>query len=183
MQEPSRKWGVSRSFGNGHNGIDYKFPANTPVVAAADGVVEFEGWGAFDPWTLWFGGIYCRIKHSNGYSGYAHLNSTIVNKGQKVKKGQIIGTSGSTGNSTGAHLHFETIPLKPNWENGYDARVNPTNFFRKPVPVAPSTYTVKKGDTLSAIAARHKTTVAKLVSLNKIKNANAIAVGQKIKLR
>ncbi|MFF6951836.1 M23 family metallopeptidase [Streptomyces iakyrus] len=145
--EPSKKWGISRGFGNGHNGIDYKYPLNTPVTAAADGVVGFEGWGQNDPWTLSLGGIYVRIQHSDGsWTGYAHLSRTTVNKGQKVKAGQVVGYSGSTGQSTGPHLHFEVIPKVQNWQNGYAARINPASFFAVP----PSTSQPKGGDMIDA---------------------------------
>lgn len=113
---------------NGHNGIDYAVFGGTPVKATADGVVEFEGWGQHHPWALAPAGIYVLLKHSNGYSGYAHLSNTIVNKGQRVKVGQVIGHSGATGTVKGAHLHFETYPLKPNFGNGFAGRVNPSAF-------------------------------------------------------
>lgn len=145
--QPSMKWGSSRRFGDGHNGIDYKYPMNTPVTAAADGVIDFEGWGENDPWTLAAGGIYVRIKHSDGsYTGYAHLSSTTVNKGQSVKAGERIGLSGSTGNSTGPHLHFEVIPKTQNWENGYAARIDPEPFFISATPSSKGGKTVNETD-------------------------------------
>lgn len=147
--EPNRKWGVTRGFGSGHNGIDYKYPMNTPVTAAADGTVDFEGWGVKDPWTLAMGGIYVRLKHSDGsYTGYAHLSRTVVNKGQKVKAGAVIGYSGSTGQSTGPHLHFEVIPAKQDWNNGYSARINPAPFFTKPTPKGGKTVNSKDLDAI-----------------------------------
>lgn len=135
LKQPSTKWGISRGFGSGHNGIDYKFPSNTPVVAAADGKVDFEGWGIKDPWTLAMGGIYVRLKHNDGtFTGYAHLSKTVVDKGRTVKQGQIIGYSGATGQATGPHLHFEVIPKTQDWKNGYSARINPAPFFIVPKP-------------------------------------------------
>lgn len=128
--EPKKTWGISQKFGNNHNGIDYKYPSGTEVTAAADGVIDFEGWGQNDPWTLWLGGIYVRIKHGDGsYTGYAHLSRTIVDKGNKVKAGQVIGYSGNTGQSSGPHLHFEVIPAVQQWNNGYSARIDPSPFF------------------------------------------------------
>ena len=134
ISEPNTSHGVSRYFGNGHNGIDYKYPMNTPVYAAGDGVIDCEGDGKFDPWTTWMGGIYVRIKHGDMYTGYAHLSSTVINKGQAVKQGQLIGYSGSTGSSTGPHLHFEVIDIPQNWNNGYSARIDPRPFFRPAQP-------------------------------------------------
>ena len=64
-----------------------------------------------------------RIQHSNGYvTYYAHLNTRYVQVGDKVSKGQLIGRAGSTGNSTGPHLHFEVR------KNGVP--YNPMNFIR-----------------------------------------------------
>lgn len=123
--------GISRGFGNGHNGIDYLSPMNTTVKASGDGVVAFEGWGQNHSWITSMGGITVLIKHDDGYSGYAHLSSTVVNNGQHVKQGQIIGYTGSTGNSTGPHLHFEFLPLAPNFQNGYSGRVDPSNYLAK----------------------------------------------------
>lgn len=139
LKEPSKKWGVSRRFGNGHNGIDYKFPANTPVYAAADGIVSFEGYGAQHSWILWFGGITILLRHKDIYTGYSHLNRTVVNNGQQVKQGQLIGYSGSTGNSTGPHLHFDVLPLKPRWGGIYSGRINPDPYFIKPKKYATTT--------------------------------------------
>lgn len=140
INQPDTKYGVSRYFGNGHDGIDYRFPVNTPVYAAGDGVVADEGnASAFRPGSLdsWMaakggnsGGIYVLIKHSDMYTGYAHLSSTVVNKGQPVKEGQLIGYSGNTGTSSGPHLHFEVIDIPQNWQNGYSARIDPMPFFR-----------------------------------------------------
>ena len=83
-----------------HNGIDLGIPVGTPIKAPMPGVVE----------SSWFdsaNGNGIRIMHKNGYStGYAHLSERRVNKGDKIKQGQIIGLSGNTGMSTGAHLHF-----------------------------------------------------------------------------
>lgn len=131
--------GTSRVFGNGHNGIDYLTPIGTPVKASGDGVVEFEGQGANHSWITWMGGITILLKHDDGFSGYSHLSRTIVNRGDAVKQGQVIGYSGNTGNvlpkptpanaGAGAHLHFDFLPLVPNFKNSYSGRVNPENYF------------------------------------------------------
>ena len=97
---------------SGHTGIDININVQgKSVVAAKDGVVITSealrsSSGAYKSY-----GEYIMIKHSNGtVTLYAHLKagSRKVRVGQKVKKGQVIGTVGSTGNSTGTHLHFET---------------------------------------------------------------------------
>ena len=114
----------------GHNGIDFAVPHNTPVYAADEGSVVFEGWGGEkESWAGSIAGIYIRLNHGRSFSGYAHLSRTIINKGQKVKKGQLIGYSGSSGVATGPHLHFEMFPLKPNFTNGYAGRINPEPYI------------------------------------------------------
>lgn len=113
----------------GHNGLDLGAPNGTPVYSADDGVVEYEGWGQNHSWMGTPAGICILINHGGSFGGYAHLTSTVVNKGQRVAKGQHIGYVGATGAATGPHLHFEMLPLKPNFSNGYAGRINPTPFI------------------------------------------------------
>ena len=101
-----------------HRGVDIPAPEGTPILATADGVVEEtlpEGEGnAY--------GNRITLSHGDTYqTRYAHLSSIVVKKGQKVKKGEVIGYCGNTGRSTGPHLHYEVI------ESG--EMVNPENFF------------------------------------------------------
>lgn len=114
---------------NGHNGLDLRAPAGTPIYAADDGVVAFEGWGQNHSWMGKIAGICAIIKHAGCHTGYAHMTRTVVNKGQSVKKGQLIGYSGATGTATAAHLHFEVLPLAPNFKNGFAGRVNPAPYI------------------------------------------------------
>lgn len=89
---------------HGYNGVDFGAPAGTPVRAAAGGdviVSRSSGWnGGY--------GLYVVVKHPNGTQTlYAHLNRTAVAAGTRVSEGQTVGYVGSTGRSTGNHLHFE----------------------------------------------------------------------------
>lgn len=98
-----------------HTGIDIAAPKGTPVYATADGTVTNENPG---------GGYGMVIVISHGYSYktlYAHLSKKAVKPGQKVKRGQVIGYVGSTGMSSGSHLHYEVI------KNG--KHVNPVYYF------------------------------------------------------
>jgi murein DD-endopeptidase MepM/ murein hydrolase activator NlpD len=91
-----QRWGVL------HAGLDLAAPENTPIHAAGAGTVVEAGW-AFSGY-----GISVVIDHGNGYlTHYAHQNKVAVKVGQKVSAGQLIGYEGSTGDSTGPHLHFE----------------------------------------------------------------------------
>ena len=99
---------ISSDWGDGrrHNGIDIPAQRGTKVVAAADGVVV--GVNASNRWGSGWG-YYVKISHGNGYETmYAHLSKLYVAQGQHVKAGQTIGEVGSTGRSTGNHLHFGT---------------------------------------------------------------------------
>jgi murein DD-endopeptidase MepM/ murein hydrolase activator NlpD len=86
-----------------HTGVDLAAPRNTPIYAAGDGVVEKAQWVSGY-------GRYVQLEHVNGFeTAYGHMNKIAdgMKPGAKVKQGQIIGYVGSTGNSTGNHLHFE----------------------------------------------------------------------------
>lgn len=98
-----------------HRGVDIGNPPGSPVLAADSGVVTQSGWsGAY--------GILVAIDHGNGYvTKYAHNSATLVSVGQRVQKGQQIARLGSTGNSTGPHLHFEVIRR--------GQHVNPLKYF------------------------------------------------------
>jgi len=89
---------------HGHNGVDIAAALGTPILAAADGEVIISKSGG------WNGGYgtYIVVKHSNGTQTlYGHLQETLVSVGERVSKGQQIGKMGSTGQSTGVHIHFE----------------------------------------------------------------------------
>jgi murein DD-endopeptidase MepM/ murein hydrolase activator NlpD len=84
-----------------HNGVDYAAPTGTPVRSVGEGTVDFAGW------QNGYGNV-VQIKHTNDRSTvYAHLSRIDVKKGQRVEQGARIGAVGSTGWSTGPHLHFE----------------------------------------------------------------------------
>lgn len=87
----------------GHRAIDYAAPTGTPVRAVGDGTVIMAGWnGPF--------GNFVSIRHNGTYTtNYAHMSRLAVKRGQKVSQGQTIGYVGSTGFSTGPHLHYEMV--------------------------------------------------------------------------
>ena len=88
-------------WGRNHDGIDIANDLGTPIQAARDGKVSFVGW-------LSGYGNTIMIEHKQGYTTlYGHLQAILVDQGSFVKAGQIIAKMGSTGNSTGPHLHFE----------------------------------------------------------------------------
>ncbi|MDG2361591.1 MAG: M23 family metallopeptidase, partial [Hellea sp.] len=86
-----------------HTGVDFAAPTGTPVLAAGSGTVEYAAWNGA-------AGNYIRIRHTDGYkTAYFHLSRINVSVGKYVKQDQIIGKVGSTGRSTGPHLHYEVI--------------------------------------------------------------------------
>ncbi len=92
-----------------HSGIDLGAPFGTPVLAAKAGRVEFAGWG--DGY-----GNLVELDHGSTGTRYAHLEAIYVSQGQSVAQGQQIGLVGSTGRSTGPHLHFEImVPSGDGW--------------------------------------------------------------------
>ena len=94
-----------------HTGLDQRAPIGTPIAAMAEGVVAFAG-------RLDIRGNYVMINHGWGiYTGYAHLSQINVERGQTIRKGQLIGASGNTGRSQGPHLHWE-IAVNGKWVDG-----------------------------------------------------------------
>ncbi|MEV6332387.1 M23 family metallopeptidase [Streptomyces sp. NPDC051909] len=101
-----------------HTGIDFAVPVGTPVSAVADGSVVSAGWqGAYGNAVI--------VQNTDGiYTLYAHLSSVSVSQGQAVDGGQVLGYSGSTGNSTGPHLHFEARAT-----NDYYGHIDPLRYL------------------------------------------------------
>jgi murein DD-endopeptidase MepM/ murein hydrolase activator NlpD len=109
--------GYGWRWGRMHNGIDIAGPIGTPVIAAASGEVIFSGWNSGG-----YGNL-IKIRHpDSSVTLYAHNNKNIVVEGEQILQGQQIAEMGSTGYSTGSHLHFEIHP------NG-DSAVNPIAFL------------------------------------------------------
>ena len=98
-----------------HSGVDIASGPGTPVKATADGIVSYAGWSGGN-------GNLVALEHGLGFSTYyAHNRSVVVKVGQKIKRGDVIGYVGSTGNSTGPHLHYEV------WKEG--TSLNPFTFI------------------------------------------------------
>ncbi len=98
-----------------HSGMDIATDPGTPVKATADGIVSFAGWSGGS-------GNLVALEHGDGFSTYyAHNRLVVVKAGQKVKRGDILSYVGSTGNSTGPHLHYEV------WKEGKS--LNPSAYL------------------------------------------------------
>ena len=107
-KKPGKHWKATGY----HTGVDFAVPIGTPVRAVADGKISKANWGKSY-------GEQVVQKVDGGFVIYAHLNKVRVKPWQHVKKGDLIGESGNTGNSTGPHLHFE---MRDNvrWSDGKD---------------------------------------------------------------
>ncbi len=102
-----------------HRAIDYAAPIGTPIRAVGDGTITFAGWSSAGY------GYLTKVRHNSTYStNYAHQSKILVKTGQKVKQGETIGKVGSTGYSTGPHLHYEMV------KNG--AKINPLKEILPP---------------------------------------------------
>ena len=99
-----RRYVEAFNVSTGHRAIDYAAAAGTPIRSVGDGTVTFAGWNSQGY------GYLTKIRHNSVFStNYAHQSRMAVSYGQKVTQGQIIGYVGSTGFSTGPHLHFEMV--------------------------------------------------------------------------
>ena len=191
-------------WGRQHQGIDIGIPIGEPIYAAFDGIVRVALPTKF---TGDYGNVVV-LRHANGLETYyAHLNQYLVETDDVVKAGEVIGYCGTTGHSSGPHLHFETrymgqsfdperifdfqnntlrdtvFTLKKHYFSIYSHEGQSDNESKvASTQVAPKHvyYKVKKGDTLSKIAKKHGTTVSKICKLNGISAKKALKIGQKL---
>jgi len=188
-----RKWGRRYKY---HYGVDINLETGDPVFAAFDGVVRIAKL-SYDY------GYVVVLRHYNGLETLcAHFSKLLVSPGQTVRAGDVIGLGGSTGRSTGSHLHFEIRfmgkQLDPSRLIAFDRKCLVSNsvtidnsYFKhltepkigKPVAGKGRYYTVRRGDNLGKIAAKYHTTVAKLCKLNKITKKTVLKPGRKLRIR
>ena len=125
-----------KGFSAMHKGVDFGAPSGTPIFAAGDGVLEKVGW-------INGYGRYILIRHNSTYkTAYAHMRGWAkgIKRGARVSQGQVIGYVGSSGNSTGPHLHYEilingnqTNPLKVKMPSGKPINKNEKYIFLKKI--------------------------------------------------
>ncbi len=203
-----------------HQGVDITLHVGDNVYAAFDGIIRIS------QYNLGGYGQCIVIRHYNGLETlYGHLSMRSVQIGQVVKAGELIGLGGSTGHSTGPHLHFETRykgqPIDPTTlidftiktadgfhlksdsvtltrENfsPYGSRLSrfastgkqhsPRRFYAYTKAVGTSRiaqYKIKKGDSISTIAARHHTSISKVLAMNGLSKSSKLRLGQSIRIR
>lgn len=120
LYEKYKKFGLS-----GHDGIDFDVPIGTPIYATDEGqvLISEEDWDY---------GTSVVIDHVWGKSYYGHLSELKVERGEEVKKGQLIALSGNTGLSTGPHLHFGIKPKINSSDNGFYGKIDPAAYLGLP---------------------------------------------------
>jgi murein DD-endopeptidase MepM/ murein hydrolase activator NlpD len=173
--------------GRMHYGVDLDLETGDPVVSAFEGVVRIARRHST------FGNVVV-IRHWNGLETlYGHLSTIRVKPGESVLAGDTIGLGGSTGRSTGSHLHFETrylgTPIDPKFifdlETG--ELKNTTLLVKQGMLEATSSarsyHVVRRGETLSRIADRYGTTVKQLCKLNRISTRSTLRIGQRVRVR
>lgn len=124
-RQPFRnEWPITQKYGETvtsafHSGIDYACPIGTPILSSEEGKVMFAAWDRTGY------GNFVIVQHTQDRSTcYAHLSDISVVVGSKVRQGELLGHSGTTGNSTGPHLHFEARRV---W-NDYKTHFDPMNL-------------------------------------------------------
>lgn len=193
-----------------HKGVDINLNTGDAVYAAFDGIVRV---ALPTRMTGGYGNVVV-IRHANGLETYyGHLSKFLVKSGDVVRAGEMIGYGGSTGRSTGPHLHFETRYMGQafdperifDFKNGtlrseiFTWKKHYTNINshygqsdKESVAAAKKStvssnsavyYRVKKGDTLTKIAQCNGTTVKQLCKLNGIKETKLLQIGQKLRVR
>jgi len=170
-----------------HYGVDIKLYQGEEVKSAFEGVVRIAQ----------YDGDYGKVvvvRHHNGLETlYAHLSKLNVKEGDKVEAGDVVGLGGSTGRSTGSHLHFEARykgePIDPNalieWETGYlchDTLAVNQEHFEYLVEVRKRKYhKIRSGDTLSGIARRYGTSIRNICQLNGIRSTTTLRIGKTLR--
>lgn len=202
----SSNYGYRARFGRMHKGVDLAIRMNDTIYAAYDGKIRLTNYEARGY------GNYIIIRHGNKLETvYGHLNKILVKPEQVVKAGQPIGLGGSTGRSTGPHLHFETrymgYAINPSAIINFDNHTVHTDYYtftkstytqarsfsprksneekssRYQVASTPDTYTVKRGDSVASIARAYGLSTTTLRRLNGMSPTDKITIGQVLKLK
>lgn len=193
-------YGFGPRNGHMHKGWDTHLEVGDTVVSLMNGVVRYAKFNHSGY------GNCVMVRHFNGLETlYGHLDRIDVQQGDVVLAGEPLGLGGSTGKSSGPHLHFEVryggFALDPallmDWsDEGPKAKSNELNFDKSLLSkekggeahhvahvVKTKTHRVRSGETLSSIARKYRTTISKLKKMNRLRNADFIREGQRIRVK
>lgn len=186
---PTSKFGM-RGY-RWHYGIDLKLDVGDTIRAAFDGIVRIK---SYDPRGY---GYYVMLRHYNGLETlYAHMSEQKVEVGQIVKAGELIGLGGSTGRSSGPHLHFEVRyqgnAINPEDLYNFDGNLlqsdeftlTPDNFsYVTKVARKVVYHKVRSGETLSSISRKYGVTVKVICAYNKLSPRSKLIAGRRIRVK
>jgi murein DD-endopeptidase MepM/ murein hydrolase activator NlpD len=177
-------------WGRGHFGTDLDLETGDPIYSAFDGIVRVKSYDRYG----W--GYYVLVRHKNGLESlYGHLSKQLVEVGQEVKAGDILGKGGSTGRSTGSHLHLELryrgLPFDagkvydfPNVNIRSQNLTITKSLFSQVAQAQTSAYhRVKRGENLGSIARKYGVSVSQLTRLNGISTRTILRIGQNLRVK
>ena len=177
-------------WGRSHYGTDLDLDTGDPVYSAFDGIVRVRSYDRYG----W--GYYVLVRHKNGLETlYGHLSKQIAEVGDEIKAGDIIGKGGSTGRSTGSHLHYEMryrgLPFDPekvyDFDKGelttQDLLITKDLFSHVAKARAAAYHRVKRGDTLGSIARRYGVPISQVTRLNGISTRSILRIGQNLRVK
>ncbi|CAG4995476.1 hypothetical protein DYBT9275_01647 [Dyadobacter sp. CECT 9275] len=192
-------------WGRWHNGTDLDLDTGDSVRSTYDGMIRIVAWDGSGY------GRFIVVRHYNGLETlYGHLSKQLVESGQIVKAGEVIGLGGNTGRSTGSHLHYENRyegnPFDPRNIFDWEQKQIRSDHFMLTSEVwnhlrgkssksefesgdAPASYTrsvlhkVRSGDTLSSIASRYGVSVSSIARRNRISTRSTLRLGQKLRIK
>lgn len=173
-----------------HYGVDLELDTGDSVFAVFDGIVRIckYDYGGY--------GNYVLIRHFNGLETiYGHLKKQLVQVGELVKAGDLIGWGGSTGRSTGPHLHFEVRYQGYAFDPEILFEFKENNLMWREFNLMPSHFTyikkvrkvyfhrIRRGDTLSEIAHRYNVSIRQILRLNRISMRTTLRAGKRLRIR
>jgi murein DD-endopeptidase MepM/ murein hydrolase activator NlpD len=177
-------------WGRMHGGTDLDLSTGDPIYTTFDGIVRVKGYDRYGY------GYYYVVRHKNGLETlYGHLSKHVVEVGQEVKAGDFLGKGGSTGRSTGPHLHYELrykgLPFDPEIVYDFEKNeitkqellINKELFSHIAKARAAAYHRVKRGDNLGSIARRYGVTISQLTRLNGISTRSILRIGQNLRVK
>ncbi len=206
MEKTPTTSNFSYRWGRWHNGTDLDLETGDTVRSTYDGMVRIVAWDGSGY------GRFIVVRHYNGLETlYGHLSKQMVESGQIVKAGEVIGLGGNTGRSSGSHLHYENRyegnPFDPRHIFDWDNRAIKSDHFLLTSSVwnhlrgksnkgefesgdaAPAAYSrsvlhkVRPGDTLGAIAERYGVSVSSIARRNRMSSRSTLRIGQKLRIK